>query len=447
MALEGYKVKDYAVWVLDVGISSTAESLTLESWDWTKFPTYWAGDKSIASLISKDAEWVITKRERVTITWRSTDTLNITRGYNSDTSYSFSAGDEIAIFVHDWVVVDMQEAIESLETDKLDTTAFNTSLRTGLWADKILYTNGSGAETTLNIPANGSLFLAGDMTWKSASVDITGLTEETIASDDYLIFSDTSDSGNNKKINTENFKSDVNITWNFVAWESLSTWDSVYIDTSDWYIYKTDASDWSWVKTKFIWFAEKTVTATNNVNVIVNWISWLHSWLSVWEIYYLSDTVWQISNTPWTYKCQIWIALSSSHIRQWYTTFSEDQAEYGTGNTDNIQVAEVVTPIPYFWDETFIVSYTPPYAWTYRIEYESRWGSHSQCILRIKVNWVNQVSHYVDRYDYIAYTESVETDWSDIMFYWASNTNHSNHAVYLKNTYGKYDLWQIERPY
>lgn len=158
-------------------------------------------------------------------------------------------------------------------------------------------------------------------TFQSISIDITALTEKTtIQENDLFVMYSASNTANRKIKATNALKSTKEI---FVAWENITAWNALYIHT-DWKVYKTDASNAS--KINFIWFATNTVSTWWNVIVDTSWVSATQSGLTAWSDYYLSNTAWDISTTPWTNVVSVWKAVSTT----WIEILNNDK--YNRGN-------------------------------------------------------------------------------------------------------------------
>jgi len=66
-------------------------------------------------------------------------------------------------------------------------------------------------------------------------------------------------------------------------------------------------------KIKAIWVANETRTAWQDVTLNLC-LDDNQSWLSIWKDYYLSNTPWAISLTPWTNNVKVWVAISATEI-------------------------------------------------------------------------------------------------------------------------------------
>ena len=136
-----------------------------------------------------------------------------------------------------------------------NTTAITTKLntigwtRTGLTANRAIITDWTGVETYL-----------------------TGTTTQVIGFD-----------GAGKPI-AINISSST-LSNSYTAWENISAWNAVYMNT-DWLVYLAGTA------TTFLWFAKSTVSASQSVVVDINGITATQSWLSIWTKYYL------VTSTP-----------------------------------------------------------------------------------------------------------------------------------------------------
>jgi hypothetical protein len=120
--------------------------MQVKAGDAAKFPSVYPFFLTLEEiLLSEYGVESIVKYEQVKVTNVVGEVMTIERGQNGTTSYGFSADDRVSLHLVSKVIQDMQDAIVSLETGKLDTD----SLRAGLTANRIPYTNGSGGEILL----------------------------------------------------------------------------------------------------------------------------------------------------------------------------------------------------------------------------------------------------------------------------------------------------------
>lgn len=117
-----YKTKDYAEWQFLVWFTSGDLSFQLKAWQGARFPTL-SWEKFIGTCEKRSGS-TVTSKERVLVTARSTDTFTITRSYGWDTALDFDADDYFCLHVNSDVIVDIQDEVTRLETDKLDTADY-----------------------------------------------------------------------------------------------------------------------------------------------------------------------------------------------------------------------------------------------------------------------------------------------------------------------------------
>lgn len=102
------------------------------------------------------------------------------------------------------------------------------------------------------------------------------------------------------------WKATNNVDYNNRIYEKKSTW---FWDNSVWKATATDS-----VKSEFVGFVKENVTAWNSVLVDVAWESITQELMWSGSTYYLSDTLWEISTTPWTISKTIGTAISDTTI-------------------------------------------------------------------------------------------------------------------------------------
>ena len=204
MAFLKFSVADNASWNLNAGISASATTITLKTWEGASFPS----SNFIITLVQyttpSDPTTPVALREKVLIQSRSGDILTVAsgwRGYDWDTWTAFDADDYVYLNVTSKVIEDMQDEITRLETDKLDDGA----LRASMWNWKTFYTNWSWAETELTNGTSGYFLQSNWPTaapsWWPGTVDINGSTAEngTLDSNDQILFYDNTAGANRKR--------------------------------------------------------------------------------------------------------------------------------------------------------------------------------------------------------------------------------------------------------
>lgn len=99
-------------------------------------------------------------------------------------------------------------------------------------------------------------------------------------------------------------------TWSAKAWDHVF---SVNLWCEDWQkIYKCDASYYDTIE--FIWFVDSATTSWDTATVTPTLEKDWFTWLTEWKTQYLSDTAWEISETPWTNYKPVWIAKSATEV-------------------------------------------------------------------------------------------------------------------------------------
>lgn len=102
-------------------------------------------------------------------------------------------------------------------------------------------------------------------------------------------------------------------TWT-TAWSSRDIWFTATLVTNSetsWRVYRTNATNWYQIW--FIWFARQTVTVGNTLQIDTA-LTKNQSWLTPVTDYYLWNTVWTISTSPWTNSKKVWKSLSATEI-------------------------------------------------------------------------------------------------------------------------------------
>lgn len=362
MALTYYVLADYAQWYLSTSITTWATSFSLDSWEWASFPSTYPYILTIEN-ITTDAygNETINKREQVQVSNRSSDTFTVTRGQNWTTAQAFDAWDRVSIYLVKRVFTDMQDAIQALETDKLD----NDALRTWLTASRILVTDWSGNEGYLAFSGSSTTYL--DWTWSfsSPSTDINGQTTLSTAdrTNDYLLVYDAS-AWVNKKIAIENVAQNATETVAWLVEKSTNTEAQTKTDTSRYvtpyhlwqYTFSryeavtasdNPASSWStkdvshtlWVTPKFI-----RITATVEWWVASAYSTWSYDWTNHRCVYmFATTTAWVI--TTWAIRVHDW---TSDYMIWAITTLNTTKATITRTETWTFSVTNVHMLVEFF---------------------------------------------------------------------------------------------------
>lgn len=186
----------------------------------------------------------------------------------------------------------------------------------------------------------------------------------------------------------------------FIAWENITAWNALYVSNwawgrTAWRVYKasslyTTYSDmWN-----FIWFAIETTTIWNNIRVWIWGINQNQTGLTIWVIYYLTDTSWTIWTTPWTNPVIVWVAISTTSIQIrernrviWVTTSRDISTASWTvtythtlGTIPKSIIAQSVTSNS--WTSWIMVS---NWLWDWKTNYNCAWMNNAYTATSI--NW------------------------------------------------------------
>lgn len=133
-----YKTKDYAEWQFLVWFNSGDLSFQLKAWQGARFPSLSVWEKFIGTCEKRTGS-TVTSKERVVVTARSTDTFTITRSHGWDTALDFDADDYFCLHVNSDVIVDIQDEVSRLDTDKLNISDYQNWTKvygaTSTWND------------------------------------------------------------------------------------------------------------------------------------------------------------------------------------------------------------------------------------------------------------------------------------------------------------------------
>lgn len=320
MVFTKYQVTNNAESTLLASISASATSLIIQSSEGALFPSTFPF-KLVLEKFNSDTVPKVIKREIVECTNRSWDTFTIVRASewcvqdetaipktNTNNGLSFDSGDKVSLYDTKDQRDDMQNEIERLETDKLDKSTYdseknvmNVSTASG-WttyqyndSSITAYTETRTYRVKADVDNTGACTFEINSLWALPVRNLQGTEDLTawewkqngIAT---LVYNSSLNvfqfSWQEATVVVPSVKSTI-IT--LTAWENLSQWDALYINSWDWSVYKTDDSDNS--KINFIWFASESAISSNPVNINISWINENQSWLSIWLLYYLLWTI------------------------------------------------------------------------------------------------------------------------------------------------------------
>lgn len=364
-----YNLKDNAYWNILAGIGAGTTTINLESWDGARFPT----SNFIATLVkyttTGDDTTPILASEKILVVSRSTDTTTVTRWFDGDTPTSFDAGDNIYLNVVSSIIEDIQDEVTRLESDKLDISDFNSTLRNNLGNWKVIYTNGTWDETELTLWSSGQFLKSNGATsaptWEAPTVDINWLTEDNDAldTDDMLVYYDWA--GNKKR------KAKATTTQEWLA-EMATDAEATTGTDEERYINSKQLKNRAWFTYGAWWATIQTSSAT-----VAWWTAWvklkeIRMW-AIWGIVNVSVEYQSYDNTaPYPslslYKngslvSVIWANLSENFTRSTltYSNLTVSPLDYiqiyHTWNNGSIDVRNlriIATPIPQYWLPTVI---------------------------------------------------------------------------------------------
>lgn len=217
-----YKSKDYAQWQLLAGISAVAVSLQLKPWEGAEFPSLSGWEYFIGTLEKRTGD-VVTAKERVLVSARATDTLTFTRSFWGDTAIAFDADDYFCLHVNSDIIIDIQDEVTRLETDKLNGAGW---LRTALTNRRTYYSNGSWAETALALWSNWTYLKSNGAssapTWEAPPLDINSQSTISPATGDFIPFYDISWTVNGKATTQTLFNLFIATNSQASAWSSTT---------------------------------------------------------------------------------------------------------------------------------------------------------------------------------------------------------------------------------
>lgn len=345
----------------DLQASNTTQ-VVVKTGEGTLFGSDFPLDVTVEQYTWTGVTAVVTKRENITISWRSGDVLTIdsrasqvcvqdesqdpkTRTQNA---LSFLSGDRIYIPSQtEKDSNDLQAALDDIETNKLDKSVYDSEknvmdVSTASGWTTYQYNDASitGYSETRTYRVKADVDNTGACTFEINSLwalpvrnlqgteDLTAWEwkENWIAT---LVYNSSLNvfqfSGQEASVIIPDIE---NIKKIFIAWESISIWDALYQNSSDWKVYKTDETDTN--KIWFIWFATSNVSVDENINIILTWIENNKTWLNIWQDYYLSWTLsTQTQEQPFSFAT-FWPSNLTWNWQtmQWSTNWSLQNVNY-----------------------------------------------------------------------------------------------------------------------
>lgn len=314
MTFYKYKSKDYAEGQLLSWIWTGTTSIQLKSWHGARFPSVSGGEYFVWTLEIRSGS-TVTSKERVLVTGRSTDTLTVTRSFDSDTAIAFSADDYFCLHVNSAILTDLQTEMDL----KLAAAGW---LRTALTAWRSYYTNGSGAETALAFGTSWQVltsnWASSAPSWWSPALDINGQTTETTLDPDadFIAIYDASASANRKMLT----KYIAKVATNAEAHTGSAT--DRYINPAQLKTYFGGAPVWgSGLQVAF----SGTETSTTNTSLTKKYEGTIHR-TGTYRITFELKGTWGASSIGQIYKNGVAFGTSQSTTNTSYDSFSEDLA-------------------------------------------------------------------------------------------------------------------------
>jgi len=304
-------------------LTSSWTNFVVKSWEWDIFSTSWE------AFLEHFENWVCTKREAVSFT-RNWDTFVITQRASqacvqndsatpktrTQESYSFEAGDIVTEYFSEKHIEQLNNEISSKADD--NKVLHKTWNETATWKKtfeeiETTWNTTIGWDTQIDWDLNVDWVISWDWSW------ITNIVSEVPATQSI-----------------------------FTAGENITAWNAVYVDWSDWKVYKTKADDTN--KLWFIWFAKETKNSWQQIKIQTAWVNSNQSSLTIWADYYLSNTAWEISDTPWTNYVRVWKDVNSSSI-EIYKEYNENINLWWTSISYNT-VYKAETNLIFGWNVT-----------------------------------------------------------------------------------------------
>lgn len=345
-----YAVKDNAFGRLLAWIWASTTTINMEAWDGLRFPTGNYPATLVKYTTSWDTTTPIIASEKILVVSRSTDTLTVTRWFDGDTPTSFDSWDYIYLNVVSAIIEDIQDEVSRLETDKLDISSFNSTLRNNLGNWKVIYTNWTGDETELALGTSWQFLKSNGATsaptWEAPTVDINWLTNETTplttnhklvsyngitnvkrdakasASNEWLVEALT-DTEFHTGTDTTRYPNAVQVkNW---SWFTLLAW---------WPLLYTNTSGASTTSSIYVLARTVSIKHSGTINMTVSWYTngwwswWIVEvrrwWTVLWTSSSFTDTWWTLTLSwlvvTWTYSLPDNLDIYIRNV-SWSTTY------------------------------------------------------------------------------------------------------------------------------
>ena len=320
MAITNYKTANNVSVVFAAGIDSVTTSLPVETGKGDLFPSVFPYK---ATLEETDANSNIIKREIVDVTNRVWDILTISRATEScPQSYTATTQTANALDFTAWAFVSLR--ITAIEMDGLHNEVVTDDNTTNI-------VHKTGTETiTWDKTHTGDLIIDVDK-GKTSSISAPTLDESLVNKkyvDDQVSLAATPASTGKL----------------YVAWEDVVAWDALYVDTTTWEVFKTDATDQN--KRNFVWFANSAALTWANVLVNKTYDD-NQSGLTIWETYYLS---WFIEGATWNLETTPVVPFTSNVNSTSYDVWMVDFNQFW--GLTNVKITDIEMALFRNWNPT-----------------------------------------------------------------------------------------------
>lgn len=444
-------------------ITASGTAIVLKTGEWDLFPSTGYPEKF---KIEHFEGSVVTKREVLTVSWRTGDILTIsdrasescvqdeslaTKTRTQD-AYSFSSGDTISMTItegdYNWINTEL----ERLETDKLDKSTYDSE-KPQKWSSTVWTDSYQATISTVSSYVNGQRFLIevdvsntwnatfeANALWAKAIKIWEGgvfidIPSDTITAWGFMnltyisswdFFQYTDDPWNVTVSSSSSTQSDVTL------WESVSIWESLYVS--------------NWETTTDVDFEQ--ISTNSSINYSVSsatkyfWQTWTAEWL-FWTDVDVNDTSirLQLHGGYWgqcSVVCKIWEDTTKTTLlwtsNQWITNLTS----YTVLNLDFSSPVTLAIGTSYYFE--YIINEN--YSWASRVKDVSKdtTNPYSWWVL---YTWSTPVAESgSDLYFKVNYTTKSEEVWKSYLTD-ASNSDKINFFWYASESWILDDVIKI----
>lgn len=334
---------------LSADITASGTSIVLKTGEGALFPSTGYPEKM---KIEHFEGGIVTKREVITISWRTGDILTISSRASeacvqdeslatktrTQNAFSFSSGDTISMTITE---DDFNGVIDTLNTTIPNTYATKDEVK----KSELVYWASSTGTDDYAITVSWITAYQDGMTFRvksdvantgACTLDVNGIGAKAVKKQQWTVDLTDGDWAANW-IATLVYNSSLDV-WqyasqeavvvtsavsstssDFVCGESISAGDALYVDSTDWKAYLTDASDSN--KTNFIGFAKSSGVLDDIIWVDTAGVSDGFTWLEIWKDYFLDW--WQITRNDLSNATYTWNSKSFTEADSWIE-FSQD---------------------------------------------------------------------------------------------------------------------------